>query len=74
VHYNVLMHKARILFIFGIWVAVLPYLGFPIAMKDGLFTLTGLALAFFAYTLYKENHKKGIEERIFENFSENRRV
>jgi hypothetical protein len=68
------MHKGRIVFIVGIWIAVLPYLGFPPYMKTVFYTITGLGLAGFSYTLYKETRKKSIEERIFENFSENRKV
>ncbi len=66
------MSKARILLILGIWVAVLPYLGFPYAWKDILFTLSGLGLIYFSYMLYQESKTEEIkEEKTFDNFSEN---
>lgn len=66
------MKRARALLAFGIWIAILPYLGFPISWKHLLFTLTGLALMYFSYIFYKEGKlKQGIETKIFDNFSEN---
>jgi membrane protein implicated in regulation of membrane protease activity len=64
------MRKARILLILGIWVAVLPYLGFPYTWKDILFTVSGLILMYFSYVLYQESKKK--QEETFDNFSENK--
>ena len=67
------MKKARILLILGIWVAVLPYLGFPNSWKNVLLTLSGLGLIYFSYVLYKQSKavEKVIEET-FDNFSENK--
>lgn len=48
------MKKARIFLIIGIWVAILPYLGFPYSWKQTLFTLTGLGIMYFAYLIYKK--------------------
>ena len=62
------MRKAKTLLILGIWVIVLPYLGFPQSYKNILFSLSGLALVYFGYILYKENKK---EKDDFDNFSEN---
>lgn len=71
--YNRYMSKARILLILGIWVAILPYLGFPNLFKKLLFTLTGLALVYFSFLLYKMYKKENnIQQKTFENFSENR--
>lgn len=64
------MRKARILLILGTWVTILPYLGFPYAWKDILFTITGLGLIYFSYILYKNyKAKSGVET--FDNFREN---
>ena len=63
------MRKARILLIFGTWVAVLPYLGFPYSWKDTLSFLTGLALICFSYVLYRDSKTK--EKKTFDNFREN---
>ncbi len=71
--YNVPMKKARILLILGLWVAVLPYLGLPYSWKDILMTLSGLGLIYFSYVLYQEAKTKEVkEEKIFDNFSENK--
>ena len=65
------MRKARILLILGVWVAVLPYFGFPYSWKDILFTISGLGLVYFSYVLYREYKTKENQEKTFENFSEN---
>ena len=67
------MRKARILLILGVWVAVLPYFGFPYSWKDILITLSGLGLIYVSFMLYKESKIKEIkEEKTFDNFSENK--
>jgi Na+/phosphate symporter len=68
------MKKVRMLLILGIWLAVLPYLGFPYAWKDVLTTLSGVGLIFMSLTLYKESKAvkpKETSEKTFDNFSEN---
>jgi hypothetical protein len=65
------MRKARIFLILGIWIAVLPYLGFPYSWKDILSTLTGLVIMFFSYNLFKEYKAKENKPKSFDNFSEN---
>lgn len=69
------MRKARILLILGIWVAVLPYLGFPYSWKDVLMTLSGFGFIYFSYVLYKEFKEKEMKEhsgKTFDNFKENK--
>lgn len=60
--------------IFGIWIAALPYLGFPYFWKNTLLSLSGLILAYSGYLLYRENKQalEGNEDKKFENFSENK--
>jgi len=66
------MDKLRILLALGIFVGILPYLGFPFIIKNILITLSGLAIVYLSYILYEENNKIEIKEKIiFENFSEN---
>ena len=66
------MRKVRILLVLGIWVAILPYLGFPYSWKDILTTLSGLGLIWVSFLLYKESKIKEIKkEKIFDNFREN---
>ena len=68
------MRKAYILLILGIWLAILPYLGFPYSWKDVLGSLTGLGLIYFSYVLYKEFKDKENKggERELDNFRENK--
>lgn len=66
------MRKARILLICGVWMALLPYLGFPYSWKDILETLTGLGLIFFSYMIYKELKDKESKKKVFDNFRENK--
>ncbi|MCX6758000.1 MAG: hypothetical protein NTZ44_03925 [Candidatus Nomurabacteria bacterium] len=67
------MKKARTLLTIGIWVAILPYLGFPSSWKNILFVLTGLGLFYFAYVLYKQAKEiKNDNKKSFDSFSENR--
>ena len=70
--YNTLMRKARILLILGVWVVILPYLGFPYSWKDFLITVSGFGLIYFSYMLYKESKAKEKNSEIFDNFSENK--
>lgn len=65
------MQKARILLMLGIWVAILPYLGFLYSWKNVLFTLSGLGLVYLSYVLYKESKTGETEEKSSDNFSEN---
>ena len=66
------MKKERIFLFLGIWVAILPYLGFPSSWKDILSTLSGLALIYLSYVLYNESKTKEIKKETFDNFSENK--
>lgn len=57
----------------GIWVVVLPFLGFPYSWQDVLTSLSGLALVYVSFALYKESRKnEAKEEEKFDNFSENK--
>lgn len=68
--YNREMRKARLFLILGIWIAILPYLGFPYSWKNILFTLSGLVLIYLSYIIYRES-KTEETSKISENFSEN---
>lgn len=65
------MRKVRILLILGIWVTILPYLGFPYSLKNILFTITGMGLIYLSYVLYQQFKIKETQEKTFDNFSEN---
>jgi len=56
------MAKQKIIFFLGIWVAILPFLGFPGAWKQIFFLITGVALAYLGYLLNRESaHHTGGE-------------
>ncbi len=67
------MRKARILLFLGVWVAVLPYLGFPATLKNILFLISGLILSYFGYVFYTEFKAKENETKknVFDSFLEN---
>ena len=65
------MNKVKIIFALSVWVIILPYLGFPISLKNILFSLTGLGMMFVNYMLYKDLKAGEQEEKTFDNFSEN---
>lgn len=48
------MRKERTLFIVGIWIAILPFLGFFESWRKILFIITGLSLIYLAYLFYIE--------------------
>ena len=50
------MMKEKTLFVLGIWIFCLPYLGFPVFWKNLLFVATGLFVCMLAYLMYR--HKK----------------
>ncbi|MFN4181164.1 MAG: hypothetical protein ACK4FA_00500 [Candidatus Paceibacteria bacterium] len=63
------MQKAKIFVVFGFWIAVLPYLGFPIFLKNILFSITGLVLVYIGLVLRSKMPKT--QTKKFDNFSEN---
>ncbi len=69
--YNIQMSKVKIIFGLSVWITLLPYLGFPLSLKNALFSLTGLGLVYLSYMLYKDLKAGETEEKIFDNFSEN---
>lgn len=48
------MRKEKTLFIIGLWVVILPFLGFPNSWRKALFFITGLAVMYLAYLFYLE--------------------
>ncbi len=46
------MTKQRLLFFIGIWVAVLPFLGFPSSIRKIFFLMTGLGIILLSYFMY----------------------
>ncbi|QQR50186.1 hypothetical protein IPF86_03855 [Candidatus Nomurabacteria bacterium] len=52
------MSYERLLFILGLWVAALPFLGFPITIRKILFVVTGFGIALIAYIFYKRSLRR----------------
>jgi len=48
------MRKEKTLFMIGLWVIVLPFLGFPSLWRVVLFVITGIALIYLAVLFYGE--------------------
>lgn len=48
------MSKQKAIFFLGIWVAILPFLGFPGSWKRVLALISGAGIAYLAYLLNKE--------------------
>lgn len=48
------MRKEKTLFIIGLWVIILPFLGFTNMGRKILFLITGLAIIYLAYLFYLE--------------------
>ena len=73
------MKKKRALLMLGVWIAILPYLGFPYAWKQVLFTASGLFVMYIAYLFYKGRKERLKREALnmqtssvkFDSFSEN---
>jgi len=38
----------------GVWISILPFLGFPSFIKNILFILTGLYLVYIGYKIYRK--------------------
>jgi hypothetical protein len=56
------MRKEKTLFIIGIWIVILPFLGFPDTWRKILFIITGFMLIYLAYIYYEE-----VKDRIAKN-------
>jgi hypothetical protein len=65
------MRKARILLVLGVWMAILPFLGFPFSWKDVLTTLTGLGLIYLGYLIFLDYKKGEHKKETFDSFKEN---
>lgn len=65
------MLRARMILLIGIWIVILPYLGFPYLWKNILFTITGLGIIFLSFILLKEHKARNNTKETFDNFSEN---
>lgn len=66
------MRKERTLLILGIWVIILPYLGFPSSWRSIFLIITGLALIYLSYIFYKQaKAQMPKDESIMHSFIDN---
>lgn len=65
------MRKIRVILILGVWVAVLPYLGFPSLWKNIFFFISGAGMIYIGYILYQEYKLAEGGKATFDNFIEN---
>ena len=65
------MSKSKKFLAIGIWTVILPYLGFPLGIKNLLFVVTGLLIIYMSYRMFLESKVAGTEKKTFDNFSEN---
>lgn len=66
------MRKERTLFFIGIWVAILPYLGFFESWRRVLYIITGVGLVYLAYLFYTESKARtGKDENRVKSFVDN---
>lgn len=49
--------KNRLILILGLWIALIPYLGFPSSFKTLLIIGSGLLVALFAFLLARDRHR-----------------
>ena len=51
---------------------ILPYLGFPLSLKNVFFSITGLGIIYLCYLLYRDLKVGETGKKTFDNFSENK--
>jgi hypothetical protein len=52
------MRKEKTLFIIGIWIVIIPFLGFPDTWRKILLTITGFMLVYLAYLYHQQNKER----------------
>lgn len=66
------MIKERKLFLIGIWVAILPFLGFFESWRKILFVITGIGIIYLAYLFYNEAKlRNSKDENVIKSFIDN---
>jgi cbb3-type cytochrome oxidase subunit 3 len=66
------MRKEKMLFVLGVWVVFMPFLGFPNSWRKFLFFLTGICIIYIAYLFYKQNKARiPKDENVMESFVDN---
>lgn len=68
------MKREYFVLILGIWVILLPQLGFPPSLKSWMALFTGLLFIAVAYSLRNERLKNEKEESLEKNFVQNNNI
>lgn len=68
------MKKAKFLLGIGVWVVILPHLGFPLQVKYVLSLLTGVLVVYIATLIYRQAKPKKTKEFGYENFTESNNI
>lgn len=61
------MRKEKTLFIIGLWVIILPFLGFTNTWRQILFVISGLSIIYLAYLFYLEYKYRSKKEELVNN-------
>jgi hypothetical protein len=65
------MNKIRVLLFLGIFMILLPYLGFPRSWKDIFFSIFGIIIFYIGFISYREQKEKFSISKSFDSFKEN---
>ncbi len=61
------MRKEKTLFIIGLWVIVLPFLGFTNIWRQILLVISGLGIVYLSYLFYLEYKSRIKKEEVIHN-------
>ncbi len=65
------MSKIKIISILGVWLTALPYLGFPLSIKNILISFSALFILYLNYLVYRNSGAGEQKKEAFDSFSEN---
>ncbi len=65
------MRKEKTLLFLGIWIFILPFLGFPDFSRKILFMITGICIVYLAYLFYTEAKSRMPKEHTMQSFVDN---
>jgi hypothetical protein len=71
------MRKEKTLFIIGIWIVLIPFLGVPDTGRKILITITGFMVVYLAYLYYQQNKERlskieNVSKTFVDNISNNK--
>jgi hypothetical protein len=57
------MRKEKTLLVIGLWIIILPFLGFTNSFRKILFVLTGFAILYISYLFYLETKIRIVNQK-----------